>query len=89
MHRSNRAGDRLIAVFLLGVVALLPPVLLIFNRPERVLGVPILYLYVLVAWSLIIALSAAIAGHLGADENETPGPSENAEPGTTEEKRDA
>ena len=61
MIRRSRNGERLFALFLLGLLLLLPPVLLVFNRPVRVLGVPLLFLYVFTAWALLIALVARLA----------------------------
>ncbi len=65
MARHGRAAERLVALFVLGVVLLLPPVLLVFNRPERVAGIPVLYLYLFIAWALLIGLAAAIVGRDG------------------------
>ena len=57
MIPRNRTIDRLGALFFLGLVLFLPPVLLVFNRPERVLGVPILFLYIFCAWAAVIVLA--------------------------------
>jgi hypothetical protein len=57
--RSSRpgiAGARSVALFLLGVVAFNPPLLAIFNVDTPILGVPLLYLYVFLAWGVLIAL---------------------------------
>ncbi len=70
MHRQNRARDTLIALFLLGAFLLLPPFFLIFDRPVRLLGIPLLYLYLFLAWALLIALGAMAARRIrweGAD----------------------
>jgi hypothetical protein len=61
MHRQNRARDSLIALFVLGVFLFLPPFFLIFDRPIRLLGIPLLYLYLFIAWALLIALGAMAA----------------------------
>lgn len=54
-----RAGsDRLIALFLFGLVAFNPPLLRVFGVGETVLGVPLLYVYALGVWAAVIALSA-------------------------------
>jgi hypothetical protein len=37
------------------------PLLSLFNRPEIVLGVPVLYLYLFITWSLIIFLTLIIS----------------------------
>lgn len=61
MSRRERTSDHLIALFLLGLVLLLPPILLVFNRPVRVIGIPILYLYLFTAWGVLIGLAAVVA----------------------------
>jgi hypothetical protein len=88
MIRRERTNELLVALFLLGVVLLLPPVLLVFNRPERIMGVPVLYLYLFAAWAVLIGLVAAIARRIGAQPEmiESPG----AEPpAAAEDARDA
>ena len=58
MLGPGRTRERLTALFFLGVLMLVPPLLVIFNTPTRILGVPALYLYLFVAWALLIALLA-------------------------------
>jgi hypothetical protein len=67
MDRGNRTQARLCALFLLGCLLLLPPLLLVFNHADRVLGIPTLYFYVFLAWSMLIALAAAIARAITPD----------------------
>ncbi len=57
---SGRTGERLVAIFVLGVVLFSPLVMGIFDRgPDtRVFGVPLLYAFLLGAWALLIALIA-------------------------------
>ena len=52
MHRPNIKAQRLTALFILGAA--------LFNRPDWVFGVPILYAYVFAAWLLLIALLALV-----------------------------
>jgi hypothetical protein len=47
---------RLAGVFLLGWVLFNYPVISLFSRPFALLGVPLLYVYVFCAWTLIIGL---------------------------------
>ncbi len=47
---------RVIALFLLGMVAFNPPLLAIFDVDTFVLGVPLLYVYLFAAWGVLIAL---------------------------------
>jgi hypothetical protein len=67
MLRNDRTREYLIALFLLGVLLLVPPFLLVFNRPVQVLGLPLLYLYLFVAWTGLIVLSAVIARRIDRD----------------------
>ena len=61
MTRDNITGRRLAGLFLLGLLLFNFPLLSLFNRPVMVLGVPLLYLYLFVAWWGIIALTLAIS----------------------------
>lgn len=58
MKRTGNAGERSAALFLLGLVMLLPPVLGIFSIDLLVLGVPVLFVYLFFTWGLLIALAA-------------------------------
>lgn len=53
--RSSR-GQRLIGVFLLGIVLFNFPILALFNVVNTVFGVPVLYAYLFLAWALLILL---------------------------------
>ncbi len=68
MVRRNRTVDRSVALFLLGAMLFLPPLLPVFNRPERIAGIPVLYLYIFAAWCLLIALAAVIARAIPHEE---------------------
>lgn len=61
MTRDNIKGRRLAGLFLLGLLLFNFPLLSLFNRPVMVLGVPLLYLYLFVAWWVIILLTLAIS----------------------------
>lgn len=58
MTRPGITTERLLALFLLGIVAFTPPFLGIFNTPRLMLGIPVLYLYLFIVWGLLIALVA-------------------------------
>lgn len=60
MNKLNVKGERLIALFLLGNVLFNYPVLALFNRPDTVFGIPVLYAYVFGAWALFIVLLARV-----------------------------
>ena len=56
MTRDKINGRRLVGLFLLGVLLFNFPLLYLFNQPLLALGIPVLYLYLFAAWSLIIFL---------------------------------
>ncbi|MBR9987715.1 MAG: hypothetical protein KFF68_17560 [Desulfosarcina sp.] len=56
MTRDKINGRRLVGLFLLGMLLFNFPLLHLFNRPMLALGIPVLYLYLFAAWSLIIFL---------------------------------
>lgn len=60
MQKPGRTGQRLIGLFLLGCLLFNFPLLALFNIRATVLGVPLLYAYLFVAWAMMIALVAAI-----------------------------
>jgi hypothetical protein len=51
----------LIAVFILGGVLFNYPILSLFNAPAILFGIPVLYVYIFLAWGFVIALVAWIA----------------------------
>jgi hypothetical protein len=69
MARPGLVVDRLVAVFLLGVLLLTPPFLGIFNSPTRVLGIPLLYLYLFAAWILLIGIVALTVEGSGSEDD--------------------
>jgi hypothetical protein len=58
MNRARMTGQRLVGLFLLGCVLFNYPFLYVFNHPMQVVGIPLLYLYVFAAWTLLIVLMA-------------------------------
>jgi hypothetical protein len=58
MEEFDRKGQRLIALCMLGCVLFNFPMLALFNVPGTVLGVPVLYAYIFLAWALLIGLMA-------------------------------
>ena len=61
MTRDKINGRRLVGLFLLGLLLFNFPLLHLFNRPVLALGIPILYLYLFSAWSLVILLILVIS----------------------------
>jgi hypothetical protein len=66
MQAPSRARELLIALFVLGVALLTPPLLIVFNNPARILGIPVLYLYLFAVWVVLIGL-VAVAVERGGD----------------------
>ena len=58
MDKAKLKAQRLIALCMLGCVLFNYPVLAIFNVSGAILGIPVLYAYIFVAWGLLIALIA-------------------------------
>jgi len=61
MSDFESKGQRFVALCMLGMVLFNYPILALFNVTGTVFGVPVLYVYVFVAWAALIALMAWIA----------------------------
>ena len=68
---TKKITDRYAALLILAALLFNPPIISIFNSPQLVLGVPLLFLYLFVAWSLIIGLNAYLASRLSEGEKST------------------
>jgi hypothetical protein len=60
MFRSIVKQQRLVALFLFGVLLFNYPLLALFSRPAEVFGIPLLYAYVFGAWALFVGLLARV-----------------------------
>ena len=60
MRDASTTTARLVALFLLGGVLFGYPLLAVFNVSGTVLGVPVLYAYMFVAWAALVALVAVV-----------------------------
>ncbi len=60
---SPLKGQRLAALFLLGVLLFNYPLLQLFARDGMILGLPVLYCYVFSAWAALIGLMALVVEH--------------------------
>lgn len=58
--RTERRGQKLAALFLLGCLLFNYPLLQLFARDGAILGLPVLYCYVFGAWAALIALMALV-----------------------------
>ncbi|WP_439886295.1 hypothetical protein ACSX1C_11855 [Pseudomonas sp. MBLB4123] len=57
--RSLR-GQRLAALFLLGWLLFSYPLLTLFDNDARLLGIPLLYAYLFLAWAALIGLMVLV-----------------------------
>lgn len=60
MTRATQKSQRLVGLFLLGLLLFNYPLLALFNGAAEAFGIPLLYAYVFVAWALLIALLALV-----------------------------
>jgi hypothetical protein len=76
LRDDSRNGERLVALFLLGIVLFNPLVVDIFDvgADSRPFGIPTLYLYLFVAWGLLIGLIAMVAENAPKTPTPPPGP---------------
>jgi hypothetical protein len=58
MSEFETKGQRLIALCLFGFLLFNYPILALFNLPNAVLGIPVLYAWIFCAWAVLIALMA-------------------------------
>jgi hypothetical protein len=61
MSDLGSRGQRFVALCMLGVLLFNYPILALFNVSGTILGVPVLYAYIFVAWATLIALMAWVA----------------------------
>lgn len=60
MNRSNRTGQQLAGVFLLGLTLLFSPVLTLFDTATELAGIPVAYLYPFGTWLGLIIIAALL-----------------------------
>jgi len=60
MSRPIVKSQRLVALFLLGVLLFNYPLLALSSRATQLFGIPLLYVYIFGAWALFIALLAFV-----------------------------
>ncbi len=65
MLSTEKNNDRLIALILVGVLALNYPLLSLFSDASFLFGIPLLYLYLFFTWGTIIFLAALIIERKG------------------------
>ncbi|HTO47845.1 MAG TPA: hypothetical protein VML91_09405 [Burkholderiales bacterium] len=60
MSRIESKGQRFVALCMLGTLLFNYPVLALFNVSRTILGVPVLYAYIFIAWLALIGLMALV-----------------------------
>lgn len=60
MPESKRQHERLLAVFIIGVILLNYPLLSLFSKAKLLFGVPVLYLSLFMIWFIFIGCVAYI-----------------------------
>ena len=54
MPETKRRNERLVALFVIGVLALNYPLLSLFSKVKLLCNIPLLYLYIFLCWALFI-----------------------------------
>jgi hypothetical protein len=72
MPRPNLTGQRLLAAFLLGWLLFNYPLLGLFGGAGTVFGIPGIYVYLFVAWALLIGLMAFLVEHNSPAKDDLP-----------------
>ena len=68
--RRKLTASRLVAIFTLGWLLFNYPLLALFGYVGEPNGVPSLYLYLFIAWAVIIALVAVVAEYAGSPDGD-------------------
>jgi hypothetical protein len=61
MSEIESKGPRFVALCMLGILLFNYPILTLFNVPGALFGVPVLYVYLFIAWAALIAMMAYLA----------------------------
>ena len=70
-HAGPR-NDRLIALFLLGVVAFAPPLVRVFGGGATLFGWPLLFIYMFLIWAVVVVLIAVDVESRNEDHKRRP-----------------
>lgn len=68
---SNKFQERLIALFVLGVLVLNYPILHLFGSGTLWFGIPVLYLYLFVCWLVLILFLALLMERRPGSDRDT------------------
>lgn len=70
---ERRRRERLVALVVLGALALNYPLVALFSHAKLLFGIPLLYLYLFAIWLAIIALVAVAVAHTDTDSRSKAG----------------
>ena len=71
MKPSQSKSQKLIAIFFLGLMQWIGPLLTLFNLPDMVLGIPIIFLYLFAVWVLLILFMVIVVEYRGKNTAES------------------
>ncbi|MCG5499744.1 hypothetical protein [Ectothiorhodospira lacustris] len=72
MTPPSGARERYVAAFMLGLALFFPPLLAVFDVPATLLGIPVLFLYLYLAWLVVILVVLLIVLRTRGDEPDDP-----------------
>ena len=78
MVSERQRAERLVAVALVGLLAVNYPLLDLFNRAVLLFGVPLLYVYLFLAWGLLIGAVAVVLERKAASDTSDHNPRSNS-----------
>ncbi len=67
MSHTEISSEHLIALFILGILLFMPPFLIIFDHSTLIAGIPALFLYLFVAWAVVITLMMLLVEQMETD----------------------
>jgi len=73
MVRRGLTSERLTGLFLFGLLLFTPPLIGAFDEADLVVGIPVLCLYLFVAWAALIGMTALIVERPQDDDEFTEG----------------
>ncbi|GMQ75362.1 MAG: hypothetical protein BMS9Abin01_0610 [Gammaproteobacteria bacterium] len=79
MLPAGKRNERLVALVLVGGLALNYPLLYVFSDARLLFGIPVLYLYLFAVWAIFIALAALITERSPVGDQADEGPGSNPE----------
>lgn len=71
MKSPQLKSQKLIAIFFLGLMLWIGPLLKLFNLPDMVLGIPMIFLYLFASWALLILFMVIVVEYRGKNTVES------------------